>query len=99
MIEKLRGPLGLVPVLVLAVLLVLAAIVLWRPGGPLSDTERPSDSTILVSPLPSPAATSVSEPLSGAWSNRAMAVLWVVLGGFLALSLAFLILRRFRQDD
>jgi hypothetical protein len=81
------------------VLLILVAIVLWRPGGPLSGTERPSDSPVPVSPLPSPAATSVSEPLSGAWSNRATTLLWVVLGGFLALSVAFLILRRFRQDD
>jgi hypothetical protein len=98
MSEKLRGSLRWVLVLALGALLIVVAAVLWLPGGPLGGTPQPSDSPIAVSPLSSPEATSVSEPSSDVWSSRATALLWVVLGGFLALSLTFLILRRYRQD-
>ena len=99
MSNRLHRPFRVLLVLVLVVLLVIVAIVLWRPGGPLAGTPRPPDSPMAVSPLPSPSATSVSESPPDMWWGRATALLWVVLGVFLALGLAFLVVRRHRQDE
>jgi hypothetical protein len=96
MSKKLQSSLGLV--LVVVVLLVLVTIVLWQPAEPSAGMPDSSNSPMAVSPLPSPAATPMSESPSDVWSDRATALLWVVLGGFLALGLAFLIVRRYRQD-
>ena len=96
MSKKLQGSLGLVFVVVV---LLVVAFVLWRPGGPFAGTPNPSDSPMAVSPLPSPAATSVSKSPSDVWPIRATASIWVVLGGSLALGLALLIVRRYRQDE
>jgi hypothetical protein len=99
MSDKLQRPIRLILVLVLIVLLIVVAIVLWRRDGPSDGVPRPSDSPMAVSPLPSPSATAVSESPPGVWSSRATALLWVVLGIFLSLGLALLIVRRYRQDE
>ena len=99
MTNRLQRPFRVTLVLVLIVLLVVIAIVLWRRGGPLDGMPKPSDSPMPVSPLPSPSATAASEPPPGAWSSRVTALLWVVLGIFLSLGLAFLLARRHRQDE
>ena len=97
--NRLQRPFRVILVLVLIVLLVVVAILLWRRGGPLDGAPKPSDSPMAVSPLPSPSAAAVSESPLGVWSGRATALLWVVLGIFLSLGLAFLLVRRYRQDE
>ena len=99
MTDKVQSRFRLVLVLVLIVLLIIVGVVLWQPGGPLAGTPGSPDSPLAVSPLASPSAPSDSELPSDVWSSRGAVLLWVVLGGFLALGLAFLIIRRYRPDE
>jgi len=76
-------------VLVLVVVIVVAAIVLWP-----RDSQR--EATPAVSPLSTPAFAAEAPPTSSR-PSLAVALLWVVLGGLLALGIAFLVLRRDRS--
>ena len=76
----------------LVVALVVVAVVLWQRSRDYEGTSI----TPGTSPLPVPtAAAQVSSPSS--WLSLMVALFWVVLGGLLALGIAFLILRRHKS--
>ncbi len=84
--------------LVLALIVVLggAAVAVWQLGKQPDVAQTPADSPIQVSPLLTPTIVSAETSPPALWSGRGAALLWVVLGGLLALAMAFFILRRYR---
>jgi hypothetical protein len=80
--------------LALVAALIVAAIVLWRRGREYEGASV----TPGTSPLPAPTAGTEVSSLSSRFSLAA-ALFWVVLGGLLALGIAFLILRRHKSTQ
>jgi hypothetical protein len=86
-------------VLALVVVLIAAVVVLWLRGRQQEAALAisPLPVTLQTSPLPTPTSIATEESAPSFRSGSA-ALLWVVLGGMLALGIAFLIFRRPRQD-
>jgi hypothetical protein len=85
-------------VLALVAVLAVVAVVLWprssqREAAPAA---APIPITSATSPLSTPAFAAEAPPTSSR-PRLAVALLWIVLGGLLALGIAFLILRRDRS--
>jgi cytochrome c-type biogenesis protein CcmH/NrfF len=78
--------------LVLAVALIVTAVVLWQRGREYEGVSVAPE----TSPLPGPTAAEVSSS-PPSLSSLATALFWVVLGGLLALGVAFLILRQHKS--
>jgi hypothetical protein len=86
--------------LALALIVVLGGIAfaVWRLGKQPGAAPIPPASPMQVSPLLTPTIVSAKVSPSDLWSSRGAALLWVVLGGLLALVTALFVLRRHRQD-
>lgn len=86
------------PWLVLALVVALIAVLVLALRGMAPGSDRSTLSTPAlagVSPLPTPMPTEAQPPFK---ASGGMALLWVVLGIGLALSLAFVILRWYRHE-
>lgn len=83
---------------------LIAAAALWLRGTLSDDTTStspirpPTRAPAGTSPLPTPTRSTSTASPPRSWSGAGAALLWVALGGVLALAIATLILRRYRDD-